>query len=140
MKINVVPLMVMDVSVAIWMAESQNLNNVCSLSVFMKLRPDDVLLQCRHNVMQCMCEYCTDIMLKLQTLNDVATKCGKKDTVTVQYGGVWGKNNSKVVEIMPISDLLMLCYFSILINMPFFFYSTFYTYCNCFYCFIYSMV
>ena len=49
---------VMEVSVArvfeIWKAESQNLDNVCSLSVFMKLRSDDVLLQCRHNVTQCL--------------------------------------------------------------------------------------
>ena len=62
----------------IWKAESQKLDNSWSLSVFMKLRPDDILLQCRHNVSQCLCEYCTDIMLKLQTLNHIAAMCGKK--------------------------------------------------------------
>ena len=62
-----------------WKAESQKLDNLCSLSVFMKLRPDDILLQCRHNVSQCLCEYCTDIMLKLQMLNRIAAMCGKKD-------------------------------------------------------------
>ena len=61
----------------IWKAESQNQDN--SWSVFMKLRPDDILLQCRHNVSQCLCEYCTDIMLKLQMLNLIAAMCGKKD-------------------------------------------------------------
>ena len=82
-KKDLVPRRVMEVSVTrayeIWKAETPDLDNVCSLSVFMKLRPDDVLLQCRHTVSQCLCEYCTDIMLKLQTLNRIAAMCGRKD-------------------------------------------------------------
>ena len=46
-----------------------------SLSSFQKLSPEDVLLQRRTRLIQCLCEYCTDIMLKLKVLNQVASAC-----------------------------------------------------------------
>uniref|UniRef100_A0A8C4WX24 Uncharacterized protein n=1 Tax=Eptatretus burgeri TaxID=7764 RepID=A0A8C4WX24_EPTBU len=44
-----------------------------SLSTFQKLRPIDVLPLRQNKLNQCLCEYCTDILLKLQSLNQVAS-------------------------------------------------------------------
>ncbi|XP_071953098.1 uncharacterized protein [Antedon mediterranea] len=46
--------------------------NIISHSLFQKLRPNTVLLQHKTKLNQCLCEYCTSILLKLQALNRAA--------------------------------------------------------------------
>ena len=42
---------------------------VVSFAVFARLRPSNVQLQHKITLNQCLCEYCTDVLLKLQCLN-----------------------------------------------------------------------
>ena len=73
---------IMEVPVAqafvMWKAENPEVSAV-SLSVFQKLRPTFVLLQRSTTLNQCLCEYCTSIMLKLEALNRVLSVCEAKD-------------------------------------------------------------
>ena len=83
-KKNLKPRRVMDVSVQraydmLKERQQADPDHMCSFSVFAKLRPDDVLLQRRQAILQCLREYCTDVMLKLHTLNHVAAACGRRD-------------------------------------------------------------
>ncbi|XP_072025409.1 uncharacterized protein [Amphiura filiformis] len=67
---------VMEVSIdqayTMWKEEHPDHVTVVSRSLFQKLRPENVLLQHRNKLNQCLCEYCTDILLKLESLNRAA--------------------------------------------------------------------
>ena len=65
--------MVMEVSVhqayTMWKEANPEETEFVSFSVFTRLRPSRVLLQRKIKLNQCLCEYCTAILLKLQCLN-----------------------------------------------------------------------
>ena len=55
-----------------------------SLNTFRKLRPPDVNLLRRHRLNQCLCEICTDIVLKLRVLNRQASIHNMKDLISIE--------------------------------------------------------
>lgn len=67
------PRRVMEVTVeraySMWKEVNPNSVGVVGFSLFQKLRPDYTLLQHKIKINQCLCEYCTDALLKLQALN-----------------------------------------------------------------------
>lgn len=68
---------------AIWKAKHPSVN--LSLDVFRRFRPTDVLLLRQTRLNQCLCEICTDIMLKLQTLNHLANRGHKEAKLSDKY-------------------------------------------------------
>ncbi|XP_067287029.1 uncharacterized protein [Pseudorasbora parva] len=56
----------------LWKLENPE-TNVVSFHVFSCLRPSCVLLQRRTDINHCLCEYCSRILLKLQSLNRILT-------------------------------------------------------------------
>lgn len=56
----------------LWKLENPE-NNFVSFAVFSWLRPSCVLLQRRTDINHCLCEYCTGVLLKLQSLNRILT-------------------------------------------------------------------
>ena len=64
---------------SLWKQDNKNLVDVVSFSLFQKLCPDFVLLQSKTKLNQCLCEICTDILLKLQSLNQVLVSLKKSD-------------------------------------------------------------
>jgi hypothetical protein len=67
------PKATMEVSVAkahdMWKVDNPEYASAVGFETFRRLRPKSVLLQRKTRLNQCLCEICTDIMLKLQALN-----------------------------------------------------------------------
>ncbi|XP_060789811.1 uncharacterized protein LOC132894247 isoform X2 [Neoarius graeffei] len=67
----------------LWKLENPG-NNVVSFPVFSKLRPSCVVLQRQTDLNQCLCEYCTGVLLKLQSLNRILTATNSDDCVKLK--------------------------------------------------------
>lgn len=67
----------------IWKAKHPTMK--LSFDVFRRFRPADVLVLRRTRLNQCLCEICTDIMLKLQTLNHLANHGHKEAKLADKY-------------------------------------------------------
>ena len=52
-----------------------------SYGQFCKLRPTNIKTQAHRKLLQCLCEYCENVRLKLKTLNALADKNNKPDLI-----------------------------------------------------------
>ena len=52
-----------------------------SESLFQRNRPSHVMTQQNNSMIQCLCEYCTDVSLKLSELNKAMSSLSKQDTI-----------------------------------------------------------
>ncbi|KAK7119480.1 hypothetical protein R3I94_021351 [Phoxinus phoxinus] len=67
----------------LWKLENPE-KNVVSFPVFSWLRPSCVLLQRRTDRNQCLCEYCTGVLLKLQSLNRILTATNNAECIKLK--------------------------------------------------------
>ncbi|XP_048028545.1 uncharacterized protein si:ch211-86h15.1 isoform X2 [Megalobrama amblycephala] len=76
----------------LWKLENPEKNFV-SFPVFSWLRPSCVLLQRRTDINHCLCEYCTGVLLKLQSLNRILTATNNDECMKLKI-----KNKYELID------------------------------------------